>query len=315
MNTAFAKTLSTLVLCTVVTLSQAQSPSATPDTERPLPDIPQLMHEVEEHQRASEAIQKNYLYHEAATQRENNGKAETHEYDVFWLNGVQVHKLTRKNGRDLTPDEQKKESERVDKEVEKAKDRKNKAEAKGRETDSRGHEEITVSRFLLLGSFTNPRRIQFGGRDTIVVDYIGDPKAKTQNRTEDVIRNLAGTLWVDEQDRTITRLEGHFVNSYKIGAGLVMNIKKDTNFSMQQKKINGEVWLPEQIDGQGAARVMLFVSFNGSIHVTNSDYRKFKATSTILPGVATVNEESPADTASPSSTAAPPSSQTSTTPQ
>jgi hypothetical protein len=304
MNTAFAKTLSTLALCTVVTLSQAQSPSVAPDAEHPLPDIPHLMHEVEQHQRSSEAIQKNYLYRETATQRENNGKTETHEYDVFWLNGVQVHKLTRKNGRDLTPDEQKKESERVDKEVEKAKDRKSKAEVKGQETDSRGHEEITVSRFLLLGSFTNPRRIQLGGRDTIAIDYTGDPKAKTQNRAEDVIRNLAGTIWIDEQDRTMTRLEGHFVNNYKIGAGLVMNIKKDTTFSMQQKKINGEVWLPEQIDGQGAARVMLFVSFNGSIHVTNSDYRKFKATSTILPGVATVTEAAPADTAAPSNDAA-----------
>src|SRR5262249_14918116 len=144
---------------------------------------------------------------------------ETREYDVFWLNGVEVHKLTRKDNRDLTPDELKKEDERVDKEVAKAKERKNKAEAKGQETDSNGHEEITVSRFLMLGSFTNPRRIQLDGRDTIVVDYTGDPKAKTHNRAEDFVRNLAGTIWIDEQDRSITRLEGHFLNSFKIGAG------------------------------------------------------------------------------------------------
>lgn len=254
------------------------------------------MHEVEQHQRASEAIQKDYLYHEDMRQEQDNGKKlEQREYDVFWLNGVQIHKLTRKDGRDLSADEQKKENERIDKEVEKAKERKRKAEERGEQTDSHGHEEITVSRFLLLGKFTNPRRVLIDGRDTIAVDYIGDPKAKTRNRFEDVIRNLAGTIWIDEQDRTISRLEGHFVNSYKIGGGLVMNIRKDTNFTMQQKKINGEVWLPSQITGQGAARVLLFVSFNGSIHATNSDYRKFKTTSTILPGVATVNENSPAD--------------------
>lgn len=274
----------------------AQTPSEPSTNNRPLPDIPTLMHEVEQHQHTSEIVQKDYLYHEVATEQEGDGKkSETREYDIFWINGVQVHKLTRKDGKDLTADEQKKEDERIDKEIAKAKERKVKANAKGEETDSHGHEEITVSRFLVLGSFTNPRRVQLSGRDTIAVDYTGDPKAKTRNRAEDLIRSLAGTIWVDEEDRTITRLEGHFINNFKIGAGLVINIKKDTSFSMEQRKINGEVWLPSRIEGQGAARVMLFVSMNGSIHVTYSDYRKFKATSTILPGVATVTDPSATD--------------------
>jgi hypothetical protein len=268
------------------------------EAQRPLPDVPSLMHEVEKHQRASEAIQKDYLYHEVANVHDDGKKIEIREYDVFWLNGVEVHKLTRKDGRDLTDDEKKKEDERIDKEVAKAKERKSKAEAKGQQTDSQGHEEITVSRFLSLGSFTDPRRIQLGGRDTIVVDYTGDPKAKTRNRSEDFVRNLAGTIWIDEQDRTITRLEGHFVNSFKIGAGLVMNIKKDTSFLVEQRKINGEVWLPSRIEGHGSARVMLFVSLNGSLQITDSDYRKFKATSTILPGVATVTDPTAPETTS-----------------
>lgn len=288
--------LAAMLICTTAYGVLAQS-SATNQiaSDRPLPDVATLMHEVEEHQRDSEAIQKNYLYHEDASREDEHGRqVEHHEFDVFWLNGVQIHKLTRKDGRDLTDNEKKKEDERIDKEIEKAKERKRKAAENGQQTDSHGHEEITVSRFLSLGSFTNPRREQHEGRDTIVVDYIGDPKAKTRNRTEDVIRNLAGTIWVDEQDRSIVRLEGHFINSYKIGGGLMMSIKKDTSFTVQQKKINNEVWLPAQVTGQGAARVLLFVSFNGRIRVTDSDYRKFKASSTILPGLATVQEEPPA---------------------
>jgi hypothetical protein len=296
----FASAIPLLLLASSA-MAWSQSPIAD---EHPLPDIPTLMHEVEDHQRDSEAIQKDYLYHQLSVAHENDGKgalkkSEIREYDVFWLNGVEVRKMTKKDGKDLTEDEKKKENERLDKEVEKAKERKSKAGEKGQETDSHGHEEITVSRFLLLGRFTNPRRVQIDGRDTIAVDYTGDPKAKTQNRAEDVIRNLSGTIWVDESDRSIARLEGHFVNSYKIGGGLVMNIKKDTSFSMQQRKINGEVWLPSRIEGQGAARVLLFVNFNGSVLVINSDYRKFKATSTILPGVATLDESSPDNSAVP----------------
>jgi hypothetical protein len=277
--------------------AQAAPPQSAPDTDRLLPDIPTLMHEVETHQRASEAIQKDYLYHEVATEQESDGhgglkKNETTEYDVFWLNGVQVHKLIKKNGKSLTPDEQKKEDEHIDKEVAKAKERRSKAEEKGEETDSHGHEEVTVSRFLSLGSFTNPRRVQINGRDTIAVDYTGDPKAKTRNRFEDVIRDLTGTIWVDEQDRSITRIEGRFVNAFKIGGGLVVNIKKDTSFSFEQRKVNSEVWLPASVDAKGALRALLFYNINGNIRVVDSDYRKFKATSTILPGVSTVEDPS-----------------------
>ena len=303
--------LRSLLLASLAAIPLAAQTSAPSDNSRPLPDIPTLMHEVEEHQRAAETIQKDYLYHEVARQQQGDkGKVETREYDVFWLHGVEVHKLTRKDGRELTSDEQRKESERIDKEVEKevekAQDRKRKAEEKKQETDSHGNDEVTVSRFLELGKFSTPRRVLLNGRETIVVDYAGDPKAKTRNRLESVIRDLSGTLWVDEQDRAITRIEGHFARPFKIGAGMLMSIKEGTSFSMEQKKINQEVWLPARIEGRGAARVLLLVSFNGSVLITESDYRKFKATSTILPGLATVKEtgasddsHKPADTEAP----------------
>ena len=283
--------LSSVVFASALLVGSSHAQLAMqPEPERPLPNVIALMHEVEEHQRAAEGIEKDYIYHSVQTFQNGGKRPETREYDVFWLNGVQVEKLTRKDGRDLTPVEQKKENDRLDKEVAKAKERKAKAEAKGQQTDPQGYEVITVSRFLELGSFSNPRRVQIDGRDNIAIDYAGDPKARTRNRSEEVVRNLAGTVWIDEQDRILTRAEGRFINNFKIGAGLVMNIKKDTTFRFDQKKINGEVWLPAHIEGHGAARVLLFVSFEGSIGVTESDYRKFKATSTILPGVEAVGD-------------------------
>ena len=52
--------------------------------------------------------------------------------------------------------------------------------------------------------------MKLNGRDTIAVDYAGDPKAKTKNRAEEVMRDLVGTAWVDEEDKMIVKLEGHF---------------------------------------------------------------------------------------------------------
>jgi hypothetical protein len=271
----------------------SQESAANTETEKPLPDISTLMREVQANQRTEEAIRKNYLYHEVQTARETDGhggikKTDTREFDVFWVSGVPVRRMTKKDGKELSADEQKKEGEQIDKEVAKVKERRAKADAQGKETDPRGHEEITASRILELGTFTNARRVKLDGRDAIAVDYAGDPKAKTQNRAEGVVRDLVGTVWVDEQDRMLVKAEGHFVNAFKIGAGLVVNIQKGTSFAMQMKKVNGEVWLPEEMSGHGAFRALLFFSFNGEGRIVDSDYRKFKATSTILPGMGVV---------------------------
>ena len=265
---------------------------------RPLPDVGALMRKVEEHQRQEELVLKDYIYRSVETEEENDGhgaikKRTVRTYDAFWLQGVPVRKLVSKDGTPLSSDELRKEDERIDKEVAKAKQKREKNDAKGKETSPRGHEEVTVARVLELGVFSNERRVQLSGRDTIAVDYAGDPKAKTQNRVEEVIRDLVGTLWVDEQDTTIVKLEGHFLNAFKIGGGLVVSIRPNTNFSMERRKVNAEAWLPVEVEGHGAARAMLFFNFDGSLRVENSEFRKFKGSVSMLPGVGMVDEAPP----------------------
>lgn len=268
--------------------------------DRPLPEIPALMHAVEENQRKAEAIEKDYIYHSVSTAQEIDGKGRVKkttvtEADHFWINGVAVRRLLKKDGKELTPAELAKENERIDKEAAKGAQRREKAESKGKETDSNGNAEITVSRWLELGTFSNPRRLLLKGRSTIAVDFAGDPKAKTRTSSESLVRQLAGTVWVDEQDHALARVEGHFVNAFKLGAGLLVDVKKDTRFTYEQIKVNDEIWLPARIEGEGSARVMLFVSFSGKVQAVDSEYRKFRASSRILPGIAAVPSEEEAD--------------------
>lgn len=268
--------------------------------EGPLPDIIAVMHDVETNQRKAEAIEKNYMYHSVETAQELDGKGRVKkttvtEADHYFVNGIRVRRLVKKNGKELSPEEIAHENQRIERESAKAREKRNKADAASRPTDSRGEDEITVSRLIELGAFTNARRVQLHGRNTIAIDYVGDLKAKTHSRAEEAIRNLSGTAWIDEQDHMLVRVEGQFVSAFKVGAGLVANIQKGTRFTMEQTKVNDEVWLPASISAQGAARVMLFFNFNGSINAVESDYKKFRATSTVLPGVTQVNPPPTAD--------------------
>ncbi len=269
--------------------------AAAPAPERALPDVATLMHDVERHQREAEAVEKNYLYRSVVTSEEMDErggvkKTEVREFDVFWENGVPVRRMVKKDGRALTAEEARKEAERVDRGAARVKERREKGDEAGKETDARGRDVVTVSRLLELGRFTGERRLRVRGRDTIALDYAGDPAGKTRNRMEEVIRVLEGTVWVDEEDRAVQRIEGRFLRPFKVGGGLVASVAEGTRFEGEQEKVNGEVWLPARLEGRGAARALVVFGFNGRVRVVNSDFRKFKATSTILPGVGKVEE-------------------------
>ena len=249
-----------------------------------MPDIVALMRQVEAHQKASEALVQNYLYHSHAIEQTLNGhgdlkKTQTEDSEIFWVAGTRIRRLLATDGKDLTPAEQDKENRRIDKAISKAKSKQQ--ESASPADDQR--DVVTVSRFLELGSFSNARRLTLQGRDTIAVDFTGNPKAKTHSSFEGALRAMEGTVWVDEQDQSLRKLEGRFVNDFKVGGGLLADVRKGSSFQAEWTKVNDEVWLPSSAGGRGDVRVLLLVNIHGSLEVTNSAYRKFKATSTILP--------------------------------
>lgn len=257
----------------------------------PLPEIPTLMHQVEQHQKLAEALQRDYTYRSATRfeRLDKNGHVkdvDSRVSDVFYLEAIPVQRTLEHNGKPLSLSDQKKQDDRIDKQVAKAKERLVKASQSGKPTDSSGDPVITVSRLLELGSFTHPRRVQINGRDTIVVDFAGDPNAKTRNPSEAIIHDMAGTIWIDEEDRAIEHLQGYFTKTFKIGGGVVADITQGTNFTASNVRINNEVWLPAAVEAHGHIRFLLFFNINGNFSLRNSDYRKFKVTSTILPSTA-----------------------------
>lgn len=286
--------LTTVIRCHAIPLcllaATVASAQASSSTDRPLPDIPTLMRQVEINQRVAETVEKDYLYREDSTLNERNKsgsikKSEERAFEIFYTDGVRVARLSRKDNKDLTPDELAKENARIDKEVAKAKERRAKADAAGKQANSDGRDEITVSRILELGTFSNPRRIFVAGRPTIVVDYAGNPDAKTHNPAEGMIKLITGIVCIDEQDKFVQHAEGHFTDNFKFGGGLVADVSKGTAFAATNTKVNDEVWLPAHAEAHGHIRYLLFFSVNGDAVILTSGYRKFKATSTILPNI------------------------------
>jgi cellobiose-specific phosphotransferase system component IIA len=241
------------------------------------------LRDVEARQKQLDKVRENYTFRSVQTTRQldsrgNTKKVETEEHEVFFVNGHQVEKLVRKDGKDLTPDQARKEQDRVNKEVLKISQPGYKDPQK---------DEITVARLLQIVAFSRPRRVQLNGRDTIAFDFAGDEHAKTHSRDEDALKKVSGTIWIDEADHEVSRMSATLDENYHVGFGLLASVAKGSNVVFDQALIHNEAWLPTAIALHLQARAFLVAGIRAEIDVRFDQYRKFQTDAVQQPGATT----------------------------
>jgi len=247
---------------------QAQQPVSAP-----LPEIRQLMKEVQEHQKQLEKVRENYTYTDALTIQEMDGdggvaKTETQESEEFFVNGHRISRKVKKDGKPLEGHDLEKETERVTKEVEKA--------GKTPPDQPLEGQAVSIGRLLEIMDVRNPRREVYRGRPAIVFDFVGRKDAKTHGLAEDASKKLQGTMWVDEADREVAHLDVAFTDNFHVAGGIVANVQKGSNFHFDQAKVNGEIWLPTGADVTMLVRVLLFKNLRQHITARDYDFRRFR---------------------------------------
>jgi hypothetical protein len=247
---------------------------AAPAQDKPVPEIRQLMIEVMEHQKQLEKVRENYTYTTARTIEtlDGNGKVtktEIEESEIFFVNGHAIERTIQRNGKPLDAHDAQKEQEHIQKLVEKA-------EKTPSGQPLEGHEEqVSITKLLEIMQVTHPRRESFRGRSTIVFDFAGKRDAKTHGLAEDASKKIAGTLWVDEKDKQVARMEAHFTDNFHVAGGLLANIQKGSSFYFDQAPVNGEIWFPTGAEGQVAARVLLLKGVRQHVLERDYDYKRF----------------------------------------
>ena len=251
-----------LLLLPMAPLGSAQTPS-----NAPLPDVRQLMLEVQAHQKQLDKVRENYTYTSLQTVEDldSNGqvkKTATTEHEDFFVNSHVIERMVKKDGKPLDGHDEQKETERVTKLVEKAE----KTPA-GQPLEG---PQISISRVLEIMDVRNPRRENYHGRPAIVFDFVGRKDAKTHGLAEDASKKLMGTLWIDEADRQVAHMEVSFDDNFHVAGGLVANVQKGSNFRFEQAPVNGEIWLPT--GGEGAVQLRVLLVKGIRQHFTERDY-------------------------------------------
>ena len=137
---------------------------------------------------------------------------------------------------------------------------------------------------LEIVSFSNPRRTSLNGRENIVFDFQGDPHAKTHGRDEEALKRVSGTVWIDAQDREISRMSATLDENYHVGMGLLASVAKGSDLVFDQALIRNEIWLPTAIQVHLNAKALLFVGVHADVDIRFDDYRKFHTDAVPQPG-------------------------------
>lgn len=249
----------------------------------PLPDVRQLVHQVEEHQKQLEKVRENYTYTSLQTMEDIDAggqvkKTETVEGEDFFVNGHLIERTVKKDGRPLSAHEEQKETERVTKLVEKAEKIPPDHPLEG--------PSITVSRLLEIMDVRNPRRVMYRGRPSIVFDFIGRKDVHTHGLAEDASKKLEGTMWIDEADRQVAHLEVRFNDNFRVAGGLLATIEKGSSFRFDQAPVprpagdaaaaGDRLWMLTGSEATVAARVLLVKGMRQHFTERDYDFKRFQ---------------------------------------
>jgi len=256
-----------------VVLMGASSGFSQQAAQAPLPDIRELMRQVQEHQKQLDLIRENYTYtsYQVVQDVDENGqvkKTESSEYNDFFVNGHIIERKIKSNDKPLDANQDHKETERVTKLIAKA-------EKTPRDQSLEGPS-ISISRVLDIMDVRNERRELYRGDPTIVFDFVGRKNAKTHGLAEDASKKLQGTIWINEADRQVVHLEVTFYDNFRLVGGILATVQKGSSFRFDQSKVNGEIWLPTGGEGTVEARLLLLKKLRQHFRERDYDFQRFK---------------------------------------
>ena len=196
----------------------------------------------------------------------NTKKNTTEVKDQFFVNGIAIERTLQKSGQALTPDESKKEDDRVMKETLKYS---NQATAK-KEEDKQNQE---LADFLEAMMLANCRRERVndrgvgdrgvgdhsGGRSVLFYDILPNPRFEAKNLNQRLAQVMQGKISVDEQTGEPVDINVKSVADWKIGWGLFANVHKGLWLHIHNHPEADGVWLTDFAEGSGDMRAALFL--------------------------------------------------------
>ena len=253
--------LALTILAALLLCGPRPSPSQTTAPLAPLPNANEILQRALANERklADQRERYEWLVTTTAIETDSSGntkKNTTEVKDQFFVNGIAIERTLQKNGKDLTPDETRKEDERVMKATLKYS---NQATAK-KEEDKQNQELGDFMEAMMLANGRRERISNDGhGRSVLFYDILPNPRFEAKNLNQRLAQVMQGKISIDEQTGEPVDINVKSVADLKIGWGLVANLHKGLWLHIHNHPEPDGVWLTDFAEGSGDIREALFL--------------------------------------------------------
>ncbi|HEY2945124.1 MAG TPA: hypothetical protein VGN09_22005 [Vicinamibacteria bacterium] len=233
-----------------------------------LPDGNVLVRELAQKQRRWEDILDSYTYdvevvRDDLDRDDRVTKRERRRYEVFYVKGRRIRRLVEEDGRPLDVARQAK----VDREV------REKVDAINEQRVAQELPAVRLSEILARYDFRSVGREAIDGRPAIVLEFTALPGSRPLAH-DDVLRNLAGRVWMDEAEREVVRAEVRNTAGMKFFLGLGASVSAVSG-TFDFRKVGDTLWLPVRDETRAAGRMLLFKTFRTRVVHTYGNFRRF----------------------------------------
>jgi hypothetical protein len=111
------------------------------------------------------------------------------------------------------------------------------------------------------------------GRGVLEFSFEPDPSFKSSKLFAIVYAHMVGTVWVDEANSQVVRIDARLRDDISIAAGLIVKIDRGAQASLQQQEVASGIWEPVQYSYDYQGRKLLFGALSGYSRMDASDYR------------------------------------------
>ena len=233
-------------------------------------------------------LARNYTYLERTEDHDLDGagKVKTttiRTWDVTPQQGRPYRRLVARNDQPLSEAEQKWEDQKLQQSIaerqKESPELRQKAAAEWERKQAKQHEPLKevpeAFDFKLVGEE------QIDRVPAWVIDATPKPAYRPKSNATSFFPKVKGRLWIDKNEYRWVRVEMDIIDTVSFGAFL-LRIAKGGHLTLEQTRVNSEVWLPKHIHMRAAARIALVKAVRKDIDMSYSSYRKFEVDSRVV---------------------------------
>jgi hypothetical protein len=231
---------------------------------------------------------RNYTFLQRQLERQYDGAGKVKEeklrtWDVTMQDGSPYRRLVARNDQPISAEDQRSEQEKLERNLaERRKETPAQREHRIADWERRRQKQREPLKelpdafdFRLVGEEN------LNGGEAYVIDATPKAGYKPKSSSTSYLPKMKARFWIDKKDYQWIKMDAETLDTVTFGAFL-LRVAKGAHITMEQLRVNNEVWLPKRIALQGSARLFLVKGLHMQIDITFSDYKKFQTDSRVV---------------------------------